>query len=59
MQPTTFRLDPFSLAQIGMATWLTELVVAQRFAEAMGMQGKLMLDGMDRLSALHSVSNTE
>jgi hypothetical protein len=41
-----FRLDPLSLAQLAIATWLTELVVAQKFAEALQMQSSLVIDGI-------------
>jgi hypothetical protein len=42
--PYTYRFDPLSLAQVGMAAWLTEVMVVQRFAEALQMQGNLVMD---------------
>jgi hypothetical protein len=42
--PYAYRFDPLSLAQVGMAAWLTELMVAQKFAEALQMQGNLVID---------------
>ena len=37
-------LDPLSLSQIGLATWLTQLVVAHKFAQALGTQGALVMN---------------
>jgi hypothetical protein len=39
-------LDPLSLTAMGIATWLTELIVAQKFSEAMWRQSELMIEAM-------------
>jgi hypothetical protein len=39
-------LDPLSLTRMGFATWMTELVVAQKWSEALWRQSALMLDGV-------------
>jgi hypothetical protein len=44
MTPHAYTFDPLSLAQVGMAAWLTELMLAQKFAEALQMQGSLVMD---------------
>jgi hypothetical protein len=40
------QLDPLSLASIGMATWLTDLMVAQKVGEALLQQYGLMMSAM-------------
>jgi hypothetical protein len=40
------QLDPLSLTSIGMATWLTDLMVAQKVGEALWSQYALMMNPM-------------
>jgi hypothetical protein len=45
IDPTRNRpipLDPLSLTMIGIAAWMTDLMVARRFGEALWRQGTLM-----------------
>jgi hypothetical protein len=39
-------LDPLSLTRMGFATWLTDMIVAQKFSEAIWRQNELMIDAM-------------
>jgi hypothetical protein len=43
-QPPPF--DPFSLARIGIGTWLTNLIVARKFAQAFRDQNTLIRGAM-------------
>lgn len=46
MRQQLLPLDPFSLTRMGVATWVTNLVVAQKFAEALQEQNTLMTDAI-------------
>lgn len=46
MRKSSLALDPFSLIRIGVATWLTDLFVAQKFAQAALEQNALIADAM-------------
>jgi hypothetical protein len=55
MQNDVYRYDFLSLAQIGMATLVTELVVAQKFAQALQMQSSLVMGSIRAPSYLEPV----
>jgi hypothetical protein len=42
--------DPLSLTRMGMATWLTDMIVAQKFSEAVWRQSSLIADAMSTLA---------
>jgi hypothetical protein len=46
MRQQPLPLDPFSLTRIGMAIWVTDLVVARKFAEAVREQNTLITRAM-------------
>lgn len=39
-------LDPLSLTRLGIAAWLTDLMVARKFSEALWRQSALMIGAM-------------
>jgi hypothetical protein len=39
-------LDPLALTHLGIATWMTDLIVVQRFGEAVWRQSALMVGAM-------------
>jgi hypothetical protein len=43
---TPLPIDPFSLTRIGLGTWMTNLLVAQKFAEALMEQNALITGAM-------------
>jgi hypothetical protein len=45
-------LDPLSLTSIGIATWLTDLMVAQKVGEAVWQQYALMLGAMPMVTGV-------
>jgi hypothetical protein len=42
--------DPLSLTRMGMATWLTDMIVARKFSEAVWRQSTLMADAMQTVA---------
>jgi hypothetical protein len=56
MRKQPLPLDPFSLTRIGMATWLTELVVAQKIAQALTEQNTLITGAMRGRPSQRSMS---
>ena len=48
MRKPTPQFDPFSFIRIGMAIWVTDLMVAQKFAEAVREQNTLIRRAMRR-----------
>jgi hypothetical protein len=46
MQKQPLPLDAFSLARVGMANWMTNVMVAQKFAEAFSEQTALITRAM-------------
>jgi hypothetical protein len=56
MQRMPVGFDLLSLTQMGMATWMTQVVVAQKFAEALRMQGTLVIETLRRRPALQPSS---
>lgn len=42
--------DPLSLTRMGMATWLTDLIVAHKFSEAVWLQSTLIADAMQTVA---------
>jgi hypothetical protein len=43
MPELPMTLDPLTLTRMGIATWLTDLIVAQKLGEAMWRQSALMV----------------
>jgi hypothetical protein len=46
MRNQLMPLDPLSLTCLGMATWLTDVIVARKFSEALWLQNALVCDAM-------------
>jgi hypothetical protein len=40
-------LDPVVLTHLGLATWVTDLIVVQKLGEALWRQGALVFGGLD------------
>jgi hypothetical protein len=56
MRKQPLPIDPFSLTRIGMATWVTDLIVAQKFVEALTQQNALITGAMRGRPSQKSVS---
>jgi hypothetical protein len=54
MRKPTPQFDPFSFIRIGMAIWVTDLMVAQKFAEAVREQNTLIRRAMRRRAQVRS-----
>jgi len=48
MRTQPLPVDAFSLARVGMASWMTNVMVAQKFAEAVSEQTVLLTRAMHR-----------
>ena len=44
-------LDPLTLTRLGAASWLTDLIVARQFSEAVWQQNALMIASMRSLAS--------
>jgi hypothetical protein len=46
MPKQSLPLDPFDLSRVGMATWMTSVMVGMKFAQAFSEQNALMTRAM-------------
>jgi hypothetical protein len=51
MPKQSLPLDPFNLSRVGMANWMTSVMVGWKFAEAFSEQNTLMTRAMGGSSA--------